>query len=67
VDWVQRRFKIESPTHFLVAAGDFAAIAARMRPMTELRRRNHTTTGPQIARWWLGASAQKVRKEVGML
>jgi hypothetical protein len=31
VDWVQRRFKIESPTHFVVAAVDFAAIAARMR------------------------------------
>jgi hypothetical protein len=27
----ERRFKIESPTYFLVAAGDFAAIAARMR------------------------------------
>ena len=31
VDWAQRRFKVESPTHFLVAAGDFATIAARMR------------------------------------
>lgn len=30
-DLAHRRFKIESPTHFLVAAGDFAAIAARMR------------------------------------
>jgi hypothetical protein len=31
MDWAQRRRKIESPTHSLVAAGDFATIAARMR------------------------------------
>jgi hypothetical protein len=31
LEWAHRRFKIESPTHFLVAAGDFAAIAEKMR------------------------------------
>jgi hypothetical protein len=31
LEWTHRRFKIESPTHFLMAAGDFAAIAERMR------------------------------------
>ena len=30
-DFAQRRFQIQSLTHFLLAAGDFAAIAAKMR------------------------------------
>ena len=30
-DWAHKRFTIEAPTHFLLAAGDFAAIADKMR------------------------------------
>ena len=31
VKLLHRRFKVESPSHFLLAAGDYAAVAARMR------------------------------------
>ena len=31
LEYVQRRFKIESPTHFLLAKGDFASVAAKMK------------------------------------
>ena len=31
VNFAQRRFKIQSPTHFMMVAGDFATIAAKMR------------------------------------
>ena len=30
-EYVQRRLKIESPTHFLLAKGDFASVAAKMK------------------------------------
>jgi hypothetical protein len=31
LEYLQRRFKIESPTHFLLAKGDFASVAAKMK------------------------------------
>ena len=67
VDFTQRRLIIQSPIHFLLASGDFAAIAAKMRLekavsgkalQPELREKR-PAQGAQEA----GVSAQKVRKE----